>query len=137
MTESNVPVIADEVRILNVPDVTFGPRSISKVPASDAGPVTATAENVLLESISICTRLPRALLITSAECRVRLPRVSVSPMSGEIVPELTKTSPVKVPIPLNVPLCELRPVSLQTEMGAVSICPFTLKFALLIRIAPG
>ena len=68
----------------------------------------------------------------SAELRVKPPRVSVLPASGDIVPELTETFPVTVPIPLKVPLCALKPLSLQTEIDALSITPFTLKFALLI-----
>ena len=57
------------------------------------------------ELIAIWTRLPRVLSLGFAGFRVKLPRVSVLLASGKIVPELTKTFPVKVPIPLNVPLC--------------------------------
>ena len=103
-TESKVPVMPEEVRTVYVPGVALGSRAISKTPASDADPETET-KDVPLESISIWTRLHRVSSIGTAEFRTKLPRVSVPPVSGEIVPELTKTSPVKVPTPLNVPLC--------------------------------
>src|SRR6185312_3483539 len=109
---------------------------ICKVPANDAGPVTFTVEGMLLESIAIWTRLPRVPLDGSAEFRDKLPRVSVASGSGAMVPELTKTFPVRVPTPLIVPLCELRLRFLQTKTGAASIVPFTLKFALLTVTEP-
>src|SRR5579871_5800825 len=128
--------MADEVRNLYDLGVAFGSRSISKVPANDAGPVTLTTEGTLLESMVILTRLPRMLKDGAAEFSDRLPSVSVVSGSGAIVPELTKTLPVRMPAPLNIPRCELRLEFLQTAMGAGSISPFTLKFALLIVTDP-
>jgi hypothetical protein len=128
--------MADEVRILYDPGIAFGSRVICKVPANDAGPTTLTTEVLLWESIAIWTRLPRVLADGTAEFRTKLPRVSVVSGSGAIVPELTKTFPVRVPTPLNVPLCELRLRFLQTAIGAWSISPFTLKFALLTVTNP-
>ncbi len=113
--ESKVPVRPVEERMVYVPGTAFEARSISKIPASDADPITETKE-VPPALISIWTRLPRAL--TSAELRIKLPRVSVLPASGAIVPELTETAPVKVPCPLKLPLCALKLLSLQTEMLA-------------------
>ncbi len=55
---------------------------------------------------------------------------------GASVPELTKTFPVRVPCPLNVPLCGLKLMFLQTKIDASSINPFTLKFALLTLMVP-
>ncbi len=85
------------------------------MPASDADPLTAN-NDVPPELMSMCTRLPR--LPKAGEFRVKLPRVSVPPVSGEIVPELARTAPVKVPVPLSVPRCALKPEFLQTETGA-------------------
>src|SRR5579872_1407729 len=135
VTVSKVPVMPDEVKMMYVPGTALGFKSISKVPANDALDVTATNE-LLLASISICTRLPRTLFIGSAGLRDKLPRVSVPVPSGAMVPELTKTVPVKVPVPLKVPLWVLTLMFLQTEIDASSISPFTLKFALLMMIPP-
>ncbi len=127
-TESKLPDMPDDVSRVYCPGCAFESRLISRMPASEAAPVTAI-EDVPAELISICVKLPRVNGV--AEFKVRLPRPSVCPISGEMVPELANTFPVKVPFPLSVPLCWLKLLSLQTKMGAVSMCPFTLKFALL------
>ncbi len=114
----------------------MGSMSISNVPAKSAESVTVTVEGVLVESISMWTKLPSVPLIGSAGFKVRLPRVSVEPESGEIVPEFTKTSPDNVPLPLNVPLWLLIPRSLQTEIDGEPMKPETAKFALLIVMLP-
>ena len=119
VTGSNVPETAEDRRNLYVPGSKFGSRSNSKAPASVAGPLTSITEGVLVESISMCTRLPIAP--PEGPFRDKLPKVSVCAVSGEIVPELTDTFPVRVPLPLKVPLCVLKPMFLQTETEAPSI----------------
>jgi len=102
--------MADEERIVYEPDLlAAGSRWISNVPANDAAPLTATRD-VPPELISIWT--------APGSARVRLPRVSVPPVSGEIVPALTNTSPVNIPVPPSVPFCELKPLSRSTNTAA-------------------